>query len=347
MVGAGVFSLPRNFAMATGPFGALIAWAIAGGGMLMLAFVFQTLAQRKPDIDAGIYAYARAGFGDYLGFLAAFGFWAGTCVGNVTYWVLIKSTLGAAIPVFGEGNTVPAVLVSSVGLWAFYFLILRGVKEAAFINQVVTFAKMVPLVLFVVIVAFAFKADVFAANFWGGAGADYTPLFQQVSRTMLVTVFVFLGIEGASVYSRFAKKREDVGRATVLGFLGVLALFMAVTMLSYGVMRRQDLAGAASAVGSRRARGGGRTLGRGLHQRRPDHLGARRLHGLDAAGGGGTLQRRQRRGSCRRSSRTRTRTRCRRPRCCSPPRWCRCSSSPPSSRPTPSPSRSSCAAHCR
>ena len=143
--------------------------------MLMLAFVFQTLAQRKPDIDAGIYAYARAGFGNYLGFLAAFGFWAGTCVGNVTYWVLIKSTLGAAIPVFGEGNTVPAVLVSSVGLWAFYFLILRGVKEAAFINQIVTFAKMVPLVLFVVIVAFAFKADVFAANFWGGEGADYTP----------------------------------------------------------------------------------------------------------------------------------------------------------------------------
>ncbi|HSQ00157.1 MAG TPA: basic amino acid/polyamine antiporter [Candidatus Dormibacteraeota bacterium] len=243
MVGAGVFSLPRNFALATGPFGALIAWAIAGGGMLMLAFVFQTLAQRKPDIDAGIYAYARAGFGDYLGFLAAFGFWAGTCVGNVTYWVLIKSTLGAAIPVFGEGNTVPAVLVSSVGLWGFYFLILRGVKEAAFINQVVTFAKMVPLVLFVVIVAFAFKADVFAANFWGGEGADYTPLFQQVSRTMLVTVFVFLGIEGASVYSRFAKKREDVGRATVLGFLGVLALFMAVTLLSYGVMGRPELTG--------------------------------------------------------------------------------------------------------
>ena len=60
---------------------------------------------------------------------------------------------------------------------------------------------------------------------------------------MLVTVFVFLGIEGASVYSRFAKKREDVGRATVLGFLGVLALFMAVTMLSYGVMGRPELAG--------------------------------------------------------------------------------------------------------
>ena len=72
MVGAGIFSLPGRFGTATGPFGALIAWAIAGGGMLMLAFVFQSLAERKPDIDSGIFAYAKAGFGNYLGFAAAF-----------------------------------------------------------------------------------------------------------------------------------------------------------------------------------------------------------------------------------------------------------------------------------
>ena len=59
---------------------------------------------------------------------------------------------------------------------------------------------------------------------------------------MLVTVFLFVGIEGASVYSRYAKNRNDVGIATVLGFLGVLCLLVLVTMLSYGVMLRPDLA---------------------------------------------------------------------------------------------------------
>ena len=59
MVGAGIFSLPRTFANATGPIGAVIAWIIAGTGMYMLARVFQALAERKPDIDAGVYAYAR------------------------------------------------------------------------------------------------------------------------------------------------------------------------------------------------------------------------------------------------------------------------------------------------
>ena len=67
MVGAGVFSLPRRFAQETGVTGALIAWLVAGTGMLMLAFVFQTLAVRKPNLDAGVYAYAKAGFGNTSG----------------------------------------------------------------------------------------------------------------------------------------------------------------------------------------------------------------------------------------------------------------------------------------
>ena len=242
MVGAGVFSLPRNFAAATGIIGALIAWAIAGTGMLMLAFVFQNLAVRKPELDAGVYAYAKAGFGDYLGFFAAFGYWASACVGNVTYWVLIKSTLGAAIPAFGEGNTILAVIVSSVGIWAFHFLILRGVKEAAGVNRIVTIAKIIPLLVFVVIVGIAIKADVFRANLWGGTTPSVGAVFHQVQATMLITVFVFLGVEGATVYSRHAKRREDVGKATVLGFLGVLALFALVTVVSYGVLAKDTLA---------------------------------------------------------------------------------------------------------
>jgi arginine:ornithine antiporter/lysine permease len=241
MVGAGVFSLPRNFAQATGIYGALIAWGIAGAGMLMLAFVFQTLAMRKPDLDAGVYAYAKAGFGEFPGFFSAFGYWASACVGNVTYWVLIKSTLGTVIPAFGEGNTLIAVAVSAVGVWAFHFMILRGVKEAAAINRIVTIAKLVPIVLFVVILAVALRSEVFTANLWGAADRSFSGLFEQVKATMLVTVFVFLGVEGASVYSRYAKKRSDVGRATVLGFVSVLALFASVTILSYGVLPRAEL----------------------------------------------------------------------------------------------------------
>ncbi|MER6671890.1 basic amino acid/polyamine antiporter [Streptomyces sp. NPDC000983] len=240
MVGAGVFSLPSRFAQETGVAGALIAWAVAGTGMLMLAFVFQTLAVRRPDLDAGVYAYAKAGFGEYLGFFSAFGYWASACVGNVTYWVLIMSTIGAVAPALGDGDTVLAVVLSSAGLWLFFWLISRGVKEAAAINRIVTVAKVVPILIFVVIALFYFEPAVFADNF---GGADYAgSLFQQVKGTMLATVFVFLGVEGASVYSRHARRREDVGRATVLGFLSVFAVFASVTVVSYGLMPMGEIA---------------------------------------------------------------------------------------------------------
>jgi arginine:ornithine antiporter/lysine permease len=241
MVGAGIFSLPSAFGRATGPFGALIAWGIAGAGMLMLAFVFQTLAQRKPDLDAGVYAYAKAGFGHYPGFLSALGYWTGTAIGNVTYFIVIKSTLGIFFPVFGDGNTIPAVAVSSLILWAVHFMILRGVKEAAGINTVVTVAKILPIIMFIVLVALAFRSEFFMDNFWGGGEYSFNDIFEQVRSTMLVTVFVFLGIEGASVYSRYARKREDVGAATLMGFVGVLCLLVLVTVLSYGVLPRTEL----------------------------------------------------------------------------------------------------------
>ncbi len=239
MVGAGVFNLPGRFATATGVVGALVAWGIAGTGMLMLALVFQSLAIRKPDLDAGVFAYAKAGFGEYLGFFSAFGYWASACVGNAFYWILIGSTLGAVFPAFGTGETLAATILSSVAVWVYFLLVRRGVKEAAVINRIVTIAKMVPILLFIVLALFALKPQVLVDNL---SAHDYGSLFDQVTATMLVTVFTFLGIEGASTYSRHAEKREDVGRATVLGFLGVLAIFASVTIVSYGVLPYQQIA---------------------------------------------------------------------------------------------------------
>ncbi|MEU6065404.1 MULTISPECIES: basic amino acid/polyamine antiporter [Streptomyces] len=240
MVGAGVFSLPRRFAEEAGVAGAVIAWVVAGAGMLMLALVLRTLALRRPDLDAGVYAYAKAGFGEYLGFFSAFGYWASACVGNVTYWVLIMSTVGAVWPALGEGDTIVAGALSTVGLWGFFLLIRRGVMEAASINRIVTAAKVVPILVFIVLALLYFDAGVFAANFHGAA---YTgSLFDQVRGTMQATVFVFLGVEGASVYSRHANRREDVGRATLLGFLSVFCVFASVTIVSYGIMPMSEIA---------------------------------------------------------------------------------------------------------
>lgn len=242
MVGAGVFSLPARFGVATGILGSLIAWAIAGAGMLMLAFVFQTLAVRKPELDSGVFIYAKAGFGDYAGFNSAIGFWASSVAGNTFYWVFIGATIGAFYDGFGDGDTVLAVALSTVGVWLFHYLIARGVRDAAVINRIVTIFKVLPILVFIVVLFISFDAGVFADNWVATGYGDLGGLDEQIRNTMLITTFVFIGIEGASVYSRYARKREDVGKATVLGFLSVLSIFALVTLSSYSVVPQPELA---------------------------------------------------------------------------------------------------------
>jgi len=241
IIGSGIFGLPQNMAAGAGAGAILIGWTITGVGMLMLARVFQVLALRRPDLDNGVYAYARALSGDYVGFNAAWGYWVSAWIGNVGYLVAAFGALGYFFPVFGDGNSPAAVLGASVVLWVVHALVLRGIQGAAVLNAVVTMAKVVPLLLFIVLVAMAFQVDTFRLDFWGGPKLG--SVLDQVKSTMLVTVWVFIGIEGASVYSARAANRADVGRATVVGFVICLLLLMAVSLLSLGITTQPDLAG--------------------------------------------------------------------------------------------------------
>ena len=246
MIGSGVFSLPQNMAAGAGPLAMIIGWGISGVGILALAFVYQGLATRKPTLDAGPYAYAKAGFGPFIGFNSAWGYWLSAWIGNVSYAVVMFSALSYFFPAFGEGNTWQAILGASIVLWLIHALILSGVRQAAFVNLITTIAKIAPIVLFIAIAFVAFKIDIFSLDF-SGAGAtagnaELGSIMSQVKSTMLVTLWVFIGIEGASVVSGRAERRSDIGVATMAGFLTCLALYALVSLLSLGIMTQPELA---------------------------------------------------------------------------------------------------------
>jgi arginine:ornithine antiporter/lysine permease len=246
MIGGGVFNLPADMSRTASPAAVLIGWLITGVGMLMLAFVYQGLAIRKPELNAGPYAYAKAGFGAFVGFQSAWGYWLSALLGNVAYAVAIFSALSFFAPVFGDGNNLPSIAGASLALWLLHALVLRGIKQAAFVNVVTTIAKLVPLFLFVLVAIVAFHWEKFTLDFWGRGAADQAGLgsiVEQVRSTMLVTLWVFIGIEGASVYSSRAANRADVGRATILGFAGALGLYVLVSLLATGILTQPELAG--------------------------------------------------------------------------------------------------------
>ncbi|PTW60188.1 arginine:ornithine antiporter (APA family) [Breoghania corrubedonensis] len=246
-LGGGVFNLPHDASAAASPGAIILGWVITGIGVLALALVYQNLSMRKPELNAGPYAYARAGFGDFVGFSSAWGYWISAFLGNVSYAVAIFSALAFFFPVFGAGNNLVSVIGASICLWLLHTLVLRGVREAAFVNVITTIAKLAPLLLFIVLTLLAFNYDKFTFNFWGNATADgfegLGSVMGQVKSTMLVTLWVFVGIEGASVFSGRAARRSDVGRATVIGFLATLAIYILVSLLSTGVLSQPELAG--------------------------------------------------------------------------------------------------------
>lgn len=242
LIAAGIFSLPQNMAVKAGAGPILIGWGITFVGMLSLAFVFQTLANRKSDVLGGVYGYARAGFGSYMGFNSAWGYWISAWLGNVSYYVVIFSAMAGfkVLGFFGDGTTLYAVLCGSVLLWVIHFLILSGVQGAAFLNMLGTIAKVVPIFMFIVLVAVAFKVETFKIDFWGNAKLG--TVLDQVRNIMLVTTWVFIGIEGASMFSDRAIKTTDVGKATMIGFFFSIAMFIAVSVLSLGILPQEELA---------------------------------------------------------------------------------------------------------
>lgn len=240
-VGAGIFSLPQNIASVAAPGAMLIGWAIAGVGMLSVAFVFQILARRKPHLDSGVYSYVRAGLGDFIGFTSGWGYWIGSVIAQVGYATLFFNTLGHYIPLFDASHRWTSALAVSAMTWIIFALLTRGTEQAAFMTLVTTVAKLVPIVAFVVLVAFiGFSWDKFTLDFWGRESGK--SVFEQIQGIMLFTVWVFIGVEGASVYSKQARTRNDVGRATIIGFIAVLALLVSVSTLSYGVLTQAELA---------------------------------------------------------------------------------------------------------
>ena len=236
-IGSGIFALPQNIGSVASPGAMLTGWAIAGVGMLSIAFVFQILAVRKPHLDSGVYSYVRAGLGDFIGFTSGMGYWLGSVMAQVGYATLFFNTLGYYFPAFSN-RWVLALSVSAMS-WLIFYGLTRGLRQAAVMNAVTTVAKLLPILAFIVLVAFlGFSWDRFTMDFWG----SHIPFTDQLKGIMLYTVWVFIGIEGASVYSKQARVRSDVGKATIIGFLSVLGLLVAVSTLSYGVLSQEELA---------------------------------------------------------------------------------------------------------
>lgn len=250
MIGGGIYSLPQNMAAGASAGAVLLAWIITGLGIYFIARTFSILSMAKPDLTTGIYSYSRAGFGSYAGFTIGWSYWLCQVCGNVGYAVITMDALNYFFPgYFAGGNNLASIIGGSLIIWFFNFLVLKGVKQASVINTIGTIIKIVPLILFIIVMMLLFQFDKFDFNFWGEAietKAKIGGLSTQIKSTMLVTLWAFIGIEGAVVMSNRAKSPSIIGPATILGFLSCLGIYLLLSLLPFGYMNQQELAAVAN-----------------------------------------------------------------------------------------------------
>ena len=251
-IGSGVFATTGQLAQVAAPGSALIAWGIVGVGFLALSFSLNNLVSKRPDMK-GIFEYASEGFGPLAGFVSGWGYWLSAWLGNIAFATMMMSSIGYFLPDFLPGNTLPCIIVASIVLWLLTFLVIRGVESASFLNAIVMVCKVASLGLFVAFTLFLFNFDVFTADFWGTLYNNMVAMGEagtqglggvgnQIINCMIIMMWCFIGIEGAAVMSSRANKKSDVGKATVIGMVVLLLIYICASVLPYGYMSYTEVA---------------------------------------------------------------------------------------------------------
>jgi arginine:ornithine antiporter / lysine permease len=241
MIGGGSFNLPQNMASGASLGAVTIAWIVTLVGMFFLSNAFRTLADTRPDLKAGIYRYAEEGFGRLVGFEMAWGYWLSAAFGNVAFAVLIMQILSYFFPVFGDGRNWPSILGGSLLIWTMHFVVLSGVRRAAGLNVFASFVNVITIGAALVIMGVFVSKTQFSFDVWGHE-QQLGSVLTQVKSTMLVTLWVFIGIEAAVVVSDRARVPQQVGAATFIGLIVCTILYFLLSALPFGLMHQKDLA---------------------------------------------------------------------------------------------------------
>ena len=232
MVGSGFYLSPA----AVAPFGnlAILAWIVMGGGAICLGLTFAKLARLAPA-TGGPYAYTRLAFGDFTGFLIAWGYW-------ISIWaslpVIAIAFAGAMMELFPALHSRPMAVALTLGaIWAVALVNLRGVKTAGLFAEVTTYSKLVPFAAIALVGLFFIDFSHFV---------DFNPsgqsLFSASATLAPLTMFAFLGLESATVPAGdVTDASRTIPRSTVLGISIAALLYVFGTVVVMGVVPREKL----------------------------------------------------------------------------------------------------------
>jgi APA family basic amino acid/polyamine antiporter len=237
MIGSGIFLLPASLA----PYGSLslVGWLLSAGGTILIALTFSRLARRFPR-TGGPYVFAHEGFGDFTGFLVAWGYWISILATNAAVAVALVSYLTVFWPALA-GNPLVAAGVALAFIWTLTFVNCAGVRQGGRLQVATTVLKLLPLLLMATVGLFFIETQHFSAP-----EPEATPegsTFGALQATIALTMWAFLGVESATIPADNVREpARTIPRATMLATLIVAAVYIASTVAVMGILPQAELA---------------------------------------------------------------------------------------------------------
>ena len=229
MIGAGIFLMPSALAEYGGI--SIVGWLVSSVGAILLARVFSRLCNMVRHSAGGPYAYARAGFGDYIGFLVAWGYWTSTWIANAAIAITFVSSIGVLFPVFRE-NILAALALSLTAIWLLTWINSRGIRSSGKTQVLTTVLKLIPIGVIIVGGFFFFSFD----NFIPFNASSESPL-AAIALTGTMTLYAFLGMECATVPSdKVENPEKTIPRATMAGTVITTVVYILSTVVIMGMI---------------------------------------------------------------------------------------------------------------
>ncbi|MFH4966871.1 amino acid permease [Gaetbulibacter sp. M240] len=229
MIGVGIFVLPTTLA----EFGSisLLGWVFTAAGAIILAKIFSNLSKIIVNKSGGPYVFSREGFGDFIGFLVAWGYWICVWLGNGAIVIGVVGALSFFFPVL-KTDPLMALGVSLALIWLFTWVNSRGIKESGKFQVVTTVLKVVPLLFIIIFGVFFFKIENFPAfNLTSESN------FLTLPAVSVYTLFAFLGLESASIPAGNVKDPDiTVPKATMIGTIFTAIIYILATIVLFGIL---------------------------------------------------------------------------------------------------------------
>ncbi|OIQ39167.1 MAG: amino acid permease [Bacteroidetes bacterium MedPE-SWsnd-G1] len=239
MIGAGVFLLPATLAK----YGSisLLGWLFTAAGALILAKIFSNFSTIIVNKSGGPYTYSKAGFGDFIGFLVAWGYWISIWVSNAGLAIAIIGGLSVFFPILNDSPFL-SVTVALGFIWFFTWINSKGVKESGRIQVITTVLKLLPLIFIIIVGAFFFRLDNFPDFNLTGNGH-----FETFPVVAALTLYAFLGVESATIPAENVRNPErNVPRATMIGTIITTLVYILGTVVLFGLIPVAELSNSAA-----------------------------------------------------------------------------------------------------